>query len=175
MSMIGCFRRVSKRSYDRLLAAPESICEFLEKDGDPQAPEAEAFADLDIDKAWHGIHFLLTGSAWEGEAPLNFLVGGGQEIGEVDVGYGPARGFTSAEVGAIARALREVPPAVLRARYDHSQLNRHEIYPFAPDQWRAADDKEDSPTSFLGDHYERLREFIAQAAQAGEALLVWLC
>src|SRR5512145_3257845 len=28
----------------------------------------------DLDKAWHGIHYFLTGTAWEGEHPDNFLV-----------------------------------------------------------------------------------------------------
>src|SRR5579872_4450187 len=29
---------------------------------------------IDIDKAWHGIHYLLTGTAWAGSAPLSFIV-----------------------------------------------------------------------------------------------------
>src|SRR5512147_1898048 len=30
-------------------------------------------ATTDIDKAWHGIHYLLTKTAWGGDPPLNFL------------------------------------------------------------------------------------------------------
>src|SRR5687767_14577361 len=45
----------------------------------------------DLDKAWHGIHYLLTGTAAEGGKPLDFLVSGGREVGNVDIGYGPAR------------------------------------------------------------------------------------
>ncbi|MHC5077311.1 MAG: DUF1877 family protein, partial [Planctomycetota bacterium] len=33
---------------------------------------------IDLDKAWHGIHYLLTQTDYEGESPLNFLVVGGQ-------------------------------------------------------------------------------------------------
>ena len=89
MSMIGCFRRVPEARLRALLADPESITDFLDEEG---------FADFDIDKAWHGIHYLLTGTAWEGAAPLNFLVAGGRPVGDVDVGYGPARAFSGAEV-----------------------------------------------------------------------------
>jgi len=59
----------------------------------------------------HGIHFLLTGTAWEGDFPLAFIVRGGREVG--DVGYGPARIFTSDEVQAIANALRPITREVL--------------------------------------------------------------
>lgn len=36
---------------------------------------------VDLDKAWHGLHYLLTGTAWEGEPPLNVLAAGGREVG----------------------------------------------------------------------------------------------
>lgn len=41
----------------------------------------EARASTDLDKAWHGIHYLLTETAWEGNEPLNFLVQGGNVAG----------------------------------------------------------------------------------------------
>jgi Domain of unknown function (DUF1877) len=42
----------------------------------------------DLDKSWHGIHYLLTGTASGGVAPVNFLVAGGRPVGKLDVGYG---------------------------------------------------------------------------------------
>ena len=54
--------------------------------------------ELWLDKAWHGIHFLLTGSAWEGDEPLNFLVTAGEPIEGTDSGYGEDRLFTSEQV-----------------------------------------------------------------------------
>jgi hypothetical protein len=54
-------------------------------------PEDELFEqarpsgrEVDLDKAWHGLHFLFTDSAWEGDEPGCFLVRGGQEIGDED-------------------------------------------------------------------------------------------
>lgn len=46
-----------------------------------------------MDKAWHGIHYLLTGTAWEGDPPLNFLVTGGREVGTEEIGIGPDEGL----------------------------------------------------------------------------------
>ena len=64
MSMIMMFRRLSDADLARLREEPELVAEYIgEADLDGFGP----FADLDIDKAWHAIHFLLTGTAWEGE------------------------------------------------------------------------------------------------------------
>ena len=45
----------------------------------------------DLDKSWHGIHYLFTGKADESGTPLEFLVAGGASVGDEDVGYGPPR------------------------------------------------------------------------------------
>ncbi len=44
--------------------------------------------DTDLDKSWHGLHYLFTQTVWEGEPPLNFIVCGGNPVGNIDVGYG---------------------------------------------------------------------------------------
>jgi hypothetical protein len=98
MSMIGNLRLVSDEQLNELFADPDQVEDFLYESGEPSPDEED-----DVDKAWQGLHFLLTGSAWNGEPPLNFLVSGGREIGDVDVGYGPARGFTSTEVAESRR------------------------------------------------------------------------
>jgi len=59
MSIIACFRRLPYRDLERLLAEPElgtgyvHIADSIEDDEERFGP----FVDLDIDKAWHGIHF----------------------------------------------------------------------------------------------------------------------
>ena len=106
MSMIGNLRRATDVAVARLLANPKEIRAFLY--GEPDRHEDRA--DVRLDKAWHGIHFVLTGSGWGGEPPLNFMVSGGTEVGDEDMGYGPARAFTSAEVPRIHEALAAIPP-----------------------------------------------------------------
>src|SRR6187401_1556372 len=53
-------RIFGKRSSD---AEQETSAELILEEGEGQS--------TDLDKAWHGIHYLLTGTAWEGPAPLN--------------------------------------------------------------------------------------------------------
>ncbi len=152
-----------------MLANPDSIIDYLGDDGGDGDPE-DAHADLDVDKAWHGIHFLLTGSAWEGEPPLSFIVRGGREVGDVDVGYGPARVFTSAEVKTIAAALLPLTRDVLERRFDPAAMTRLDIYPAIWDRPR----EEDDTLEYLLESYESLAEFIAGAAREGEGLIVYV-
>src|SRR5882762_365214 len=60
-----------------------------------------------LEKAWHGLHYLLTGSAGEGGLPLGFLLEGGEEVGE-DLGYGSPRLFQPPEVRQIDAALAPI-------------------------------------------------------------------
>src|SRR6516165_8261013 len=84
---------------------------------------------VSIDKAWHGLHYLLCGAAEPAPGPLGQSVFGGTEIGE-DQGYGPARYFSPAQVVEIAAALRS--PGLerdLHARFDAEAMTQIGIYP----------------------------------------------
>jgi hypothetical protein len=84
----------------------------------PGQPSVDPADELDVDKAWQGLHFLFTGDAWSGEPPLDFIGSGGTEVGEADVGYGPARAFTSAEVREISAALDDITRDELAPRFE---------------------------------------------------------
>jgi len=60
---------------------------------------------LTIDKAWHGIHYLLTQSADDGPEPSNFLLKGGSTIQSEYLSYGKARLFTCEQVRGISSGL----------------------------------------------------------------------
>jgi hypothetical protein len=165
MSMIGNFQHATDEEIAQLLAQPDRIHAFLHGEGD-----YEDRADLDIEKAWHGIHFLLTGSDWGGEEPLNFLVSGGVKVGDEDVGYGPARAFTSARVREIDAALARISAQDLRARYDAQKLDREGIYPHIWDR----PDEEQSNREDLAIRYEQVRQFVATLARDGLGMLVYL-
>ena len=162
MGMIWVAYRRDGSAVCELLDDPEQIDELLESDDDETS--------VDIDKAWHGIHYLLTKSDWEGEPPLNFIVGGGAQVGEVDVGYGPARAFTSEQVKEIAHALAPLTREQLATRFDGADMTRLQIYPTIWDR----DPADDDTLGYLLDHYEALRAFIGTAAAERQALVIWL-
>jgi len=131
--------------------------------------DSDPFVDLDIDKAWHGIHFPLTGSAEPADLPGASSTQAGNEIDE-GCGYGPARGFTRSEVKQIAEMLAAADEATLRSRYDPHVMTRDEVYP--SDIWERRP-PEDDPLGYLIEYYIMLRKFIMDAAQADEALLAY--
>src|SRR6202163_4530873 len=112
MGMIGNLRPASDSEIERLLDNPSEITRFL------YGSEADGGERVVIDKAWHAIHYALNGSRLGGHEPLNFLVAEGTPVGEVDVGYGPARVLTSDQVRALAAALATVAPDDLGKRVD---------------------------------------------------------
>ena len=125
----------------------------------------------DIDKSWHGIHFLLTGGPDEGNAPLDFLVAGGEVVGDEDVGYGPARAFTSTETKAIASALAALSDDDLRRRYAPDAMMKAEIYPEIWDRTPPQDD----PLGYLMEYVKVIRDTLATVTARGHGLLVYLC
>jgi uncharacterized protein DUF1877 len=141
----------------------------------PSTPAALELTDgegelADLDKAWHGIHYLLTGEADESGTPLEFLVAGGTFVGDEDVGYGPPRVFTSAEVRVIAAALAAVTDDDLRSRFTPEAMMRAEIYPEVWDR----DPKDDDTLGYLMEHVAILRGVMTTVSSRGHGLLVVL-
>lgn len=79
-------------------------------------------AHVDLDKAWHGIHYLLTKTAWGAEFPLGFIAGG-QQIND------EARIYSAREVGQIAAALAPLDAQALSANFDPDNMDAIGIYP----------------------------------------------
>ena len=124
--------------------------------------------EIDLDKSWHGIHYLLTKTAWEGEPPLNFLVLGGEEVGNIDVGYGTARAFRSDDVRRIDEALEHINKETLRTRFDPSDMTRLEIYPEIWDR----DPADDDTFGYCVEYFDDLKKFIARTTEAGLGMVI---
>jgi hypothetical protein len=123
-------------------------------------------ASLSIDKAWHGIHYLLCGKADPDSDIAAQAVLGGDEIGDDDSGYGPARCFAPDLVAQIVAALdRPGLDAEMRARFVPDDMIRLGIYPggWPPDS-----------LAWLTGEFDRLRGFYRDAAAKGRAMLTCL-
>jgi hypothetical protein len=84
--------------------------------------------EISLDKSWHGMHFVLAGSGWATGAPLSFLVEEWPEIGDIDVGYGPAKAIKSGAVARFSEALANFGPEDLRASYKPETMGEEELY-----------------------------------------------
>ena len=162
--MIGNYLRITPEVLADLRVRPESILDFLYPEGDEPHP---AGRHLDLDKSWHAIHFLLNGDKWEGSPPLFNAVLGGKPIGEVDVGYGPARSLGPEEVRDVADALDGIPAYQLLDKYDAEAMNEEEIYPHG---WSGNEEERE----YISSYFLALVTFFRRASQAGDAMVLYL-
>ena len=138
----------------------------------PDLPRSEGEGvETDLDKAWHGIHYLLTGTAWEGSRPLNFILCGGKEVGDVDVGYGPARVMTSGEVQEVVEALDGLDDSEIRQRFNPEEMSNLEIYPEIWDR----DPEDDDTLGYCMEYLTDLRRFLSDADRSSLGVALYVC
>jgi hypothetical protein len=162
MSMIGYFLAVKPEQIDELVRDPGSVASFVDAAVDDQDELGADF--LDVDKSWHGIHFLLTDSPAAGEPPLQWVVFAPTQIGE-DVGYGPARVLMPEEVMAANKALASITTDKLKRKCDWQLMNDSEIY---PQGWCAGDE------DYIAENFAHLKKFYESAARRRMGIVQWL-
>ena len=164
MGMIMYLLRISKQELESYIDKPDL---FLENRVD------DAYS-MDIDKAWGGILYLLTGKAFVSGSPedevdsLNRIFFSAQFFDEdMDVGYGPAHYLTPEQVAGIHRKIASLTEADLKAHYDPEAMSEEEeLYPSL--DW----DEEDF--EYLYSHFQALQSFFATTASRGEAIITFL-
>ncbi|MGB6412728.1 MAG: YfbM family protein, partial [Candidatus Cybelea sp.] len=134
---------------------------------EPSSPSGKRDV-LSLDKAWHGVHYLLCGESEPGPTLLSQAVLGGSALGDDDEGfsgYGPARYFTAERVAQLAAQL-SAPELEAEAvgRFDAGRMEELGIYP----GWKASD------ADWVMDGFRRLRDFYAEAARKGNAIVTCL-
>ncbi|WP_246021820.1 YfbM family protein [Paenibacillus zeisoli] len=155
--MIGNLKQISEETLDLIIKGEVD-------------PEAVVFDEeeerLDLDKSWHAIHYLLNGSAWEGEPPLFNVIFGGQEVGE-DLGYGKTRYLTKKEVQEVALTLVNITEEDLKERFDAAAMNELEIYP--SNDWSSEEE-----VDYVLSYYASLKEYYMEAVRQGNAMLLFI-
>jgi|SRR5882762_2700693 len=121
--------------------------------------------EVDLDKAWHGIHYLLTGSAETNGTLASRVIMGGEDIGP-DQGYGPAQLLYPEEVKAIAQLLEQTTPEMLRGRFKPKEMTRADVYPGVI--WERDGDQ---ALEYLLVDYKKLVAFYKRAAERGQAVI----
>src|ERR1700694_2486116 len=161
MGMIGNLRPASDSEISQLLVSPTDVPLFL------SGASADGRERVVLTKAWHAIHFVLTGSRLGGAEPLNFLISEGTPVGEVDVWYGPARVLTSQQVREIAAALAAVMPEDVASRIDLKKLDEEVIY---PGNWQSNGFGAD----YVVDNYRQMRDLIVRLADQGLGMVLYI-
>jgi Domain of unknown function (DUF1877) len=170
MSMMCDLAAVSEEEISEMLGNSESVIDSSEEKSESVESNEAATTGVYLDKAWHGIHFLLTGSAEEGEEPLCYLVHGGEipdweKYGE-DYPDGPPRVLRPDQIANWANALSTISAEDLRKRFDPKAMMKAEIYPTTWDR-----DPEEELGYLLG-YYESLRSFLDQAKKENKGAII---
>ena len=161
MSMACEVYAVSPEDLERLGSDPDFFSELIRHDNQDATL-------CSLEKAWHGLHYLLTGEAWQCAGPLAFIFADGNQVSGSDGGYGPARSFTPDETRQINLALSSVTDDQLWSRFDADAMTSEGIY---PEIW-------DEPEADLKDEYTMyfrgIKQLIADAASQGHGLLLMM-
>jgi hypothetical protein len=146
-------------------AGGDAILQMMQDRRSPPTGKREV---LSLDKAWHGVHYLLCGEVEPGASLLSQAVMGGVELGPDDEGfsgYGPARYFPAARVAELSQALNRPELEVeAAARFDAGKMAALGIYP----GWNPSD------MDWVMDGFRRLRGFYQDAAGKGRAIVTCL-
>lgn len=161
MGMVLCLRRILDEEAFRAAASDlDDLLQFLES--------AEEDDYVDFDKAWQALHFILTGSPYEGDPPLNFLLQAGEETGE-DIGYGPARFASPDEVRDFRNAFAKLTDAELRRRYDPERMVAADVY--LADS--LADEGEEG-WDYVFQSVPALRALLERCVAEGSGIAIWI-
>jgi hypothetical protein len=167
MSLIGHVYLLPEARIDALLADPAAVYGVI--DGAYNDPSA---GFVDLDKSWHCLHYLLTGSAQGGEPPLDFLLQGGEPVGTEDLGgAGPARVFRPPAVVALADALLPIEPAQLMLRFDLKKLEALDVY---PGRWSQLNLRSDYELGYYFGPFGELKRVVERARHEGAGIIVWI-
>ena len=133
--------------------------------GQPEPPHDR----IDLDKAWHGLHYIFTRTPWEGEPPGCFLVVGGEEIGDED-DENRARMLDPDQVRQFSTFLGSISDDEFASRFDAERMTALEIY---PPIW-TREHEQPPALEYLRDEFRDLRQFVSAAAEQGDAIVVAL-
>ncbi len=158
MVMTWTARALTEEEHDAVCSNGAAAAALMEDE--PPDPKR----GVDLDTAWHGIHWLLTGTAYDTETHAGQAIFGGDPVG-ADLGHGPAHLIDARTVKRISTALDTMRPSDVAARVDFDAMLEADIY---PGFW----DHEDVLLTWLRPRYKQLRKFYRRAARVGAPVLV---
>ncbi|MBP2543926.1 YfbM family protein [Acinetobacter guillouiae] len=162
MSMIGNLLSISTQQLEHFIQSPNLLEAYVYSDQKDQQSQA-----LDLDKAWHAIHFILNGDSYGEQGPLAKVFFGGEEIGE-DLGIGPARYLTAEQVKQVVTAIEQVSDHQFSSQYDIEALDQADIY---PNMW---DEDSEEGLKYILPYFQDLKKFYQEAAFRNQAVLIYI-
>lgn len=133
--------------------------------------------NIDLDKSWWAIHFLLTGDPTGGEKPYCYLMEGGPSLYTEErncfdwfdeLGTMP-RVLGSGDVTEFSRALELITESDFRNRFNADDLAKHEVY---PNIWDRNDPQD---LEYLVCHFNSLKAILKEFTENGSGAFLFIC
>jgi len=124
--------------------------------------------EIDLDKSWHIVHYLLTGSDNATDSPLNIIADEGDRLAEIDLGLGPPFVVHPEAVSRFATAAGEMSDEQFLSRLRPSEMPLDTLY--LGDSVR---DDPDEMGEYAVENFHFLRAFAQAAADAGAAVITY--
>lgn len=118
---------------------------------------------LDLQKSWHVLHYLFTGSAYDTTSPGAALLSG-EELGD-DLGYGPVRLHREEATAKFARFLQGEDIESLLTQINITEMAEADLYSVGDE----AGVREE-----VGYYFPLLKDYVVRVAQKRGGLLIWL-
>ena len=139
--------------------------------GEGEAIGVEKFQQLDIDKSWEMIHFLLCRCKENGEPPMGYVIPMRDE-NELDFGEdtdGRVFYITAQQVREADEFVQSLSDDALREMYDFKEMQKDGVYPI--------DHEEEASWlyDYIYSYLTKIREFYHQAAEKGHAISLTIC
>jgi hypothetical protein len=119
---------------------------------------------MEVEKSWHGLHYVLNGDPWKGSGALSHVVMGGTEVGE-DAGYGRPHYVNPFQVVQASTALDRITDAEFEQRVRKTDFSGKDIYCY-DDKLHSEDIAE------LVHYFKEVRKFFHDAAERSNGVLV---
>ena len=141
----------------------------------PGPPDGSAGLDrphCDLEGVWQGLHFIFTGTAWEGDVPACYLLRGGEEIGDPDeLGYSVLHALTPDQVQRFGAFLHALSPDEIARRFDPARMTALQI---TLNTWGRVAEHKVGPLDRLLVGYGELCAFVDAATESSAGAIVYV-
>ena len=146
--------KADQEAYDRYRVEMQKLLE----EHTPPATEPDSVREIGLDKAWDGLHFLLTGRQRGRKKPWALAILGGKAVPDRHdvMSFGDMLLVTAPQAAEVAAALATLPVEELISRYDAAKMQSASIY--------AMGTNADQDREYLAEYYGWLCKFYAKAA-----------
>ncbi|MBP1996712.1 YfbM family protein [Paenibacillus eucommiae] len=157
MGMIGLYKAVPEHLVKKLAAGDLTVEELISFSGE----------ELDIDKAWQGIHYVLTGKIMGGDQPLGNVVpmldDQGMDLHDFGAFY-----LYPEQVKAAIEAISEYSQEQFSAKFEQNNPIQEQVYPVGSDE-----DYQEF-LDYLYQYFTAIQSFYRSIAAAGNGVIFYI-